>query len=101
VKITIRVYDQHDADGTAVEDADRRMGLARLTSPRRGPSDRTSASSWPSRTPVRDRRAARRDADAAIVTVVTEAGITSAVGRGDCHETIASAMITVTPPPTS
>lgn len=35
---------------------------------------------------------------AAIVTAVTEAGITSEAGRGGCRETIASAMITFTPP---
>jgi len=39
--------------------------------------------------------------EAAIVAAVTEAGITSKAGRGGCHETIASAMITVTPLPTS
>jgi len=34
-----------------------------------------------------------------IVTSVTDAGITSAPGRGGCQETMASAMITVCPPP--
>ena len=38
---------------------------------------------------------------AAIVTTVTEAGTTSAAARGGCHETIASAMITLIPPPAS
>jgi hypothetical protein len=37
----------------------------------------------------------------AIVTTETEAGITSDADRGGCHWTIASAMITVAPPPTS
>ena len=37
----------------------------------------------------------------AMVTTVTESGITSEAGRGGCQETIASAMITVAPPPTS
>ena len=36
-----------------------------------------------------------------IVTSVTEAGITSEAGRGGCHATIASAMITLVPPPAS
>ncbi len=38
--------------------------------------------------------------EAAIVTTVTESGTTSEAGRGGCQETIASAMITVAPPPT-
>jgi len=36
----------------------------------------------------------------AIVTTVTDAGITSVAGRGGTHATIASAMTTVSPPPT-
>jgi hypothetical protein len=39
--------------------------------------------------------------EAAIVTTVTEAGTTSKAGRGGCHDTIAPAIITLTPPPAS
>lgn len=39
--------------------------------------------------------------DGSIVTSVTEDGITSAAGRGGCHSTIASAMITACPLPVS